>query len=77
MKIYKTINVERDILDIFICDRCKKEIPIEDDEFELQETYSISFRGGYGSIFGDLNFVTADLCQHCLKDLIGDFCIVK
>lgn len=64
--------MEYDILDKFICDKCKKEIS---DELELQETYRIQFTGGYGSIFGDGENVSCDLCQKCLKKLIGEFCL--
>jgi len=71
MITYKTEMVERQILDKFICDRCKKDIS---DEMELQEIHSIQFTGGYNSVFGDENIVTCDLCQQCLKELIGDFC---
>ena len=73
MIIYKDETVERQILDKFICDRCKKEID-GSDEMELQETYSIKFRGGYQSVFGDENDVSCDLCQQCLQELIGNFC---
>jgi hypothetical protein len=73
MKKYKTEKVEHEVRDVFICDRCKKHIQ-SDDIFELQETYSIGFTGGYNSVFGDGNYVECDLCQDCLKKLIGDFC---
>ena len=72
MIIYKTEMVETQRLDKFICDRCKAEIG---DELDLQEAYSIRFTGGYNSVFGDMNNVGCDLCQHCLKELIGDFCV--
>jgi len=71
MIIYKDETIKRQFLDKFICDRCKNRIS---DEMELQETYSIKFRGGYNSVFGDENDVSCDLCQDCLKKLIGDFC---
>ena len=74
MIIYKTKMVEHQLLDIFICDRCKKEIK-ETDMVEIQEAYSIRFTGGYGSVFGDMNNVGCDLCQHCLMELIGKFCV--
>ncbi len=74
MIIYKTEMIEKQQLDKFICDRCKKEIDI-DDVLELQEAYSIRFTGGPNSVFGDMNNVSCDLCQQCIKDLIGDFCV--
>lgn len=72
MIIYKTEMVECQKLDKFICDRCKQEVV---HKTELQEAYSIRFTGGYSSVFGDMNNVGCDLCQQCLKDLIGDFCV--
>ena len=70
MIIYKKEMVEQEVFDKFVCDRCKKEIT---DDFELQETHSICFYGGYTSIFGDENEIECDLCQQCLMDLIRDF----
>ena len=72
---YQTTLVERQEMKTFICDKCgKKYTSKSEDCMELQETYSIRFTGGYSSVFGDSNSVSCDLCQHCLKDLIGDFC---
>jgi len=72
MIIYKTEIAEHQIFDKFICDRCKKEVK---GEMELQETHSIRFIGGYSSIFGDGSSISCELCQQCLKALIGDFCV--
>lgn len=55
------------------CDKCKKEYDI-DDVFEIQEFHHIRFDGGYGSVFGDDTRVECDLCQQCLKKIIGDIC---
>jgi len=74
MIIYKTEMVEQQIFDKFICDRCKKEVS---DDIELQEAYSIQFTGGYNSVFGDGDNINCNLCQYCLKELIGDFCIIN
>ncbi len=30
----------------------------------------------YGSIFGDSNRLKLDLCQHCLKDVLGQWITV-
>lgn len=72
MIIYKTEMVEQKKFDKFICDRCQQEV---EDELELQEAHNIKFVGGYLSVFGDMNNISCDLCQQCLKDLIGSFCI--
>ena len=60
------------------CDRCKKEygMPTVDRlqaVFEIQEFHHIRFTGGYSSVFGDEATVECDLCQHCLKALVGKF----
>ena len=72
MIVYKAEMAEHQVFDKFICNKCKKEVT---DEMELQEMYSIRFKGGYTSVFGDGNNVSCDLCQQCLKELIGDFCV--
>jgi len=56
-----------------ICDKCKKEF-CSDNWIECQEFHHISFRGGYGSVFGDGASVDCDLCQHCLMELIKSYC---
>jgi thioredoxin-related protein len=60
--------------DRFICDKCKKEVT---NDIELQETFSGKFVGGYTSVFGDMAKVEFDLCQECLKELIGGFCRIN
>lgn len=70
--IYKKEIVEHDVLDKFICDRCKTHVA---DELELDESYSLRFTGGFTSVFGDMNNVGCDLCQECLYELISDFCV--
>jgi len=44
-----------------------------DPDCEHQERIAIRFRAGYESVFGDGNLVEADFCQHCLKDLLGQW----
>jgi len=56
-----------------ICDKCQKKYDI-DDIFEIQEFCHIKFTGGYASVFGDGNMVECDICQHCLLEIIKDFC---
>ena len=61
------------------CDKCHNQFryPTEDDAgepMELQEFHRINLMGGYGYVFGDCTQVEADICQHCLLELIGDFC---
>lgn len=72
----KKVQVEKSVLDKFICDRCKGTIK-SDETTELWETLCIEKTGGYDSVFGDGTTIRCDLCQHCLKDLIGGFCRLK
>ena len=51
------------------CDRCQRRMMT--DDFEWQEKCSVSFHGGYGSIFGDGNKVEIDLCPQCVKETLG------
>jgi hypothetical protein len=53
------------------CDRCER--TAEAGEPEFHEFTSIDFIAGYGSILGDGSSVELDLCQHCLKDTLGQW----
>jgi hypothetical protein len=73
----KTIEIEDHKVVGMICDKCKKKFCWADEGFiEMQESYRITFTGGYGSVFGDGATIECDLCQSCLKALIGDVCRV-
>lgn len=58
---------------ILVCDRCGREV-MPDEYSEWNEALRLRFTGGYGSVFGDGAGVEADLCQHCVKELVGPFC---
>jgi hypothetical protein len=64
----KTIQEE-----IVVCDRCGREMVPDGSDCEHQERIAIRFRAGYGSVFGDGNLVEADLCQHCLQEVLGKY----
>lgn len=53
------------------CDRCDRLAEVGDAELGFQEFVSIDLKAGYASIFGDGNHVQVDLCQQCLKDVLG------
>jgi hypothetical protein len=55
----------------YVCDRCGREAEAHDGEAE--ELLSIDQVGGYCSIFGDGNRISVDICQHCLKDVLGEW----
>lgn len=73
---YITQSIEVKTETSLTCDKCGKQYGSE-DTFERQEAYSFRFTGGYSSVFGDGNKISCDLCQHCLKELIGEFCTVN
>ena len=51
------------------CDRCGQ--TWQAGTVDATESTSIDFTGGYGSIFGDGSQVKLDLCQRCLKTVVG------
>ena len=70
MRKYRKETVEHEVLESISCDVCKKEFT---DEMEMQEFVRIGFQGGYDSVFGDgVNF-GLDICQHCLKEKLGEY----
>lgn len=81
-------TVEVAVLKSITCDICKRTYrhPDLDDKLEdtsgyymdewlteNQEFHYISFRAGYGSVFGDDSDVACDICQNCLKDKLGEW----
>lgn len=53
------------------CDRCKRHADADDAEFH--EFLTIDRQAGYGSVFGDGQQLKLDLCQHCVKTVLGDW----
>ena len=51
------------------CDRCRQ--TWQANTVDVAEFTSIDFTGGYGSTFGDGSQVKLDLCQRCLKTVLG------
>ena len=81
MIAFKTITteVEKKIPVSITCDSCKKKYyygKMEDD-YEIHEFHHIRFTGGFGSIFGDMNEMKGDICQHCLQDKFGECLVVE
>ena len=52
------------------CDKCHK-IFYPYDIFEIGEFLHFRNVGGYGSVFGDGTKIELDLCQHCVKEILG------
>ena len=76
--IQETVNTA------IICDCCKKAfVPRARNEkkgvldfatdYEIQEMLHWETIGGYSSIFGDCSRIQIDLCQHCVKKLLGEY----
>jgi hypothetical protein len=62
--------VEQNTVDKVICEVCKTEYT---DEAEIQEMQMIRFTAGYGSVFGDGSLCACDICQHCMKKVLGKY----
>ena len=57
--------------DTVICDRCGRDLILNAPDLEHQERLAIRFRAGSDSVFGDGSLVESDLCQHCVRDVLG------
>lgn len=59
------------------CDKCGKKMTTDMDDspdwIEFQESLSLSFTGGYGSILGDGCQFELDMCQHCVQEVLGPY----
>lgn len=75
MDITKTKKVieERKELIGYICDRCHIHTFRDKSPFLFQEYLRIRFTGGYDSIFGDSDTFECDLCQNCVKEVLGNY----
>lgn len=71
-QIMKKMKLETiEVVTAYVCDRCGRVASVDDPEAE--EFTSIDFTGGYQSIFGDGARVSSDICQHCLKETLGEW----
>lgn len=70
---YESQKVEQKIPIKITCDVCKKKFDVEKDSFDIQEFLFVNFTAGYGSVFGDGSQVKADICQECVKKLLGEY----
>ena len=67
----KSIKKTEHIISAITCDCCKKKYT---DEMELQEFLHWKDTGGYGNMaFGDRITIEVDLCQYCIKELLGKY----
>ena len=73
MITYRTVQTKTEEPASVTCDVCCKTFDYDKDWEETQEFLHIRFAGGYGSVFGDGTEVKSDICQHCLKNKLGEF----
>lgn len=74
MREYTKIPLQ--VLTAVVCNRCKKRID-DTNIAEWQEMFIWENTGGYGSVFGDCVSYECDLCQHCLKEVLGPYLRLK
>jgi len=59
-----------------VCDCCNKEI--DKRKVENGEYFQFYYEGGYWSQYpGDLTAIETEICEDCLKKLVGGFVRVK
>ena len=75
MITYTSISKPTQVPTSIKCDVCGTSYAYKsgDDRMEIQEFLCIDHKGGYGSIFGDPSSIKCDICQHCLKRLLGKY----
>lgn len=58
-----------------VCDRCGARASADEQPMsvEFNEFVPIRWTAGYGSIFIDGDTYAVDLCQRCVKELLGPF----
>jgi len=74
MRKYSIVEVKERKLTEWSCSVCGKDLLA--DEFEAQEVFSFNQTGGYSSVFGDGAEIYIDICQHCMKEKLGEYCTV-
>lgn len=63
--------IEEEYIKSITCDCCGK---VYNDIFEMQEFLSWDNLGGYGNFtYGDMTEYSLDLCQYCVKEVLGKF----
>ncbi|MGA4079925.1 hypothetical protein ACI2VA_08605 [Ralstonia nicotianae] len=69
MREYRHHTVQK--LAACTCDRCGRRLVPDDGEW--QERLSFDHSCGFDSVFGDGNTVGLDLCQHCVREVLGQW----
>ena len=75
MRKYELVPTEYKKLVEFKCDICG--LNFMEDSMEEQECCSFYTIGGYSSVFGDGSKISLDICQHCFKEKLGEYCSIS
>nr|WP_311527972.1 DUF29 domain-containing protein [uncultured Ralstonia sp.] len=70
MREYQSRTIQE--LVVCTCDRCQRRLT-PDEPGEWQERLSFDHTGSFDSVFGDGNTVSLDLCQHCTREVLGQW----
>lgn len=74
MRKYGIVEVKQRKLIEYTCSICERDLL--EDQLEGQEVFEFNQSCGYGSVFGDGAEVYIDLCQHCFKEHLGEYCTI-
>jgi hypothetical protein len=72
MKKFRTETHEVQVAEGCYCDTCQRYVASE-DTLEHQEMLHLRVNGGYASVLGDGSRWELDLCQHCMKKILGPY----
>lgn len=74
-KHFEDVVEKIEIPDALVCDVCKTKYHFANNQehMEIQEFVHIKTMGGYSSVFGDTVEIELDICQHCLKEKLGEY----
>ena len=75
MRKYGEVEVKEKQLIEWSCSICKSDLMA--DPMEAQEVFSFSQVGGYSSVFGDGSRIYIDICQHCMKERLGEYLTIS
>lgn len=75
MKYFHKVEIQEKHLHKIECDSCHeiRSNKNDKDRWEFQEFLIIRISGEYGSIFGDGSIWECDLCQKCVKEILGKY----
>lgn len=72
MQTVEVRRVKTAVVTALTCDKCNTQYDIT-ETIEVQEFLRVRFTGGYAAVLGDGSSYELDLCQYCVKDLLGPY----